>query len=401
MTPLRKTVLGALAGLIAIAALWWSLGPALTLAAVVACAAAAFAAWRAWRRLQSKREAQTALQQAAETGAPPPAPTSTSSAGDPPELVDQLLSQGRFCLLLRKQIVGNLSAAQRDETRRRLYDAMTLLPEGEVKITSQDANEYDEFSAPTVVPGIEDRIVRVGCALLDRCCVTNEEFQRFVAAGGYENMALWDPEIWPGVLDFVDQSKQPGPRFWVNGRYASGAERLPVVGVSWYEGQAYSRWVGKRLPSEAEWIKAAAWPTTMNAADAHQRRFPWGDEMDVARANLWGAGREGPVPIDEFPSGASVGGCLQLVGNVWEWTMSEYLPVDVDGRPLSSPGAMKNVRGGAFDTYFEHQASCNFASGDLASARKPNIGFRCAVSVVDLALEESPAAEPSLQEAAL
>lgn len=398
MSPKQKILLGSGAGVATVAAVWWAWGVVGVLAVVGLLAAAGGALFWFRRRRNQRQAAETALREAAKSGAPTPAAPATP-AGNPPELVEQLIGQGRYCLLLRKQIVGNLSASQREETRRRLYEAMTVLPEGEVRISSHDANEYDEFSPPSSGEIREDRVVRVGCALIDRWCVSNEEYQRFVDAGGYENMALWDPEIWPGVLDFVDQSKHPGPRFWVNGRFSPGAERLPVVGVCWYEAQAYARWVGKRLPSEAEWVKTAAWPTTMIAADAHQRRFPWGDEMDLARANLWGAGRAGLAPVDDFPTGASVGGCLQMIGNVWEWTMSEFIPYDVDGRPLSTPGAMKNVRGGAYDTYFEHQASCNFPSGDLASARKPNIGFRCAVSVVDLSLDEAPVAESSLQEA--
>lgn len=396
MPSVRKLAFGSVAALVVAAVLWWAVGWAAAIAFAVLVGGAA-GGWIAWRRRQNRRaEAVAALQTAVDSGTPAP----VASASDPPQLVEQLLGQGRVCLLLRKQIVGNLTPQQRAETRRRLYDAMTVLPEGEVRLVSRESNEYDEFCNPAPAASHEDRIVRVGCALLDRWCVTNEEYQRFVDGGGYENMALWDPEIWPGVLDFVDQSRNAGPRFWMNGRFSPGAERHPVVGVCWYEAQAYARWVGKRLPSESEWVKAAAWPTTMAASGAHQRRFPWGDEMDLSRANLWGSGRNGLAPVDDFPTGASVGGCQQMIGNVWEWTTSEFVPCDVDGRPLSTPGPMKNLRGGAYDTYFEHQASCNFPSGDLASARKPNLGFRCAVSVVDLSLDEAPvAAEPSLQEA--
>jgi iron(II)-dependent oxidoreductase len=155
------------------------------------------------------------------------------------------------------------------------------------------------------------------------------------------------------------------------------------VGVSWYEAAAYARWAGKRLPSDAEWVKAGAWPVTLSETARLQRKYPWGESMDRRRANTWASGRGRIVPVTEFADGVSVGGVHQLIGNVWEWTTANL--GSRSSQPyLSLPTPMKSIRGGAFDTYFETQATCQFQSGENPVARKHNIGFRCALGVCDV-----------------
>ena len=166
--------------------------------------------------------------------------------------------------------------------------------------------------------------MHVAPLFLDRYTVTNRQYYEFVAAGGYRDMTLWDQQVWPAVLDLVDQTGQPGPAFWQHGRYLPGEEDLPVVGVSWYEAQACARWMGKRLPTDAEWVKAACWPVATDGAAMVQRRFPWGDGLDRSRANLWGSGPNRVVAVTEFPAGASVGGIYQMVGNVWQWNANDF-----------------------------------------------------------------------------
>jgi iron(II)-dependent oxidoreductase len=107
--------------------------------------------------------------------------------------------------------------------------------------------------------------------------------------------------------------------------------------------------------------------------------------MDRRKANVWGSGTGRVVPVDEFTEGVSVGGLYQLIGNVWEWTASSLdvdptAEEDMHGKQV----LLKSVRGGAFDTYFENQANCQFASGENPISRKHNIGFRCALSVCDI-----------------
>ena len=119
--------------------------------------------------------------------------------------------------------------------------------------------------------------------------------------------------------------------------------------------------------------------------------------MDRNRANLWGgAGRT--VSVDEYPSGVSVGGAQQLIGNVWEWTADPVAVTDpTDPQAAGLPTEFKSIRGGAFDTYLDCQATAHFQSGDSTLARKHNISFRCAISWNDLsatvAALEAPAVE--------
>ncbi len=302
---------------------------------------------------------------------------------DPESLVEVLLAQGRYAMLLRPQLAEKIDRRQFQRALRALEDEMALVPNGEVVLHavlhgSGDApSEEDSAGGPC-------RVVHVDRFFCDRYPITNEQFFDFVIAGGYEDPSFWDPAILPALLTFVDETGSPGPRYWREGRYDLERRLHPVVGLSWYEAAAYARWAGKRLPTDAEWAKAGSWPINLSGQGILQRRFPWGDVMDRARANLWGSRSNSTVPIDEFPEGASVGGIYQLIGNVWEWTANDFPPPDNSGPPLVVETPMKSIRGGAFDTYFDNQASCAFQSGDAAIARKHNIGFRCALSVSEL-----------------
>lgn len=326
-------------------------------------------------------------------------PSELVSRGASPvqSLVDEMLAQSRYALLLRRQLVGNLTVEQLARTRAALSDCMCLVPEGEVVLYRGTGLFEGEAAAGGV-------LLRVEAFYLDRYPVTNAQYHAFVANGGYEQMAIWDPEIWPAVLDFGDETGHPGPRFWRKGCYPRGEHKHPVVGVSWYEAAAYARWVGKRLATDAEWIKAGSWPVALAGHPLLQRRYPWGEAMDRGRANLWGSGPGRTVSVEDYPGGVSVGGVQQLIGNVWEWT-AEAFTLD-DRRPEGDENtSMRSLRGGAFDTYLDAQASCHFQSGDSALARKHNIGFRTAISLCDLTehhvrdeADQPETSEPSLAE---
>jgi len=328
---------------------------------------------------------------------------------DPDNLIQRMLYQGRFALLLRAQVAGNMTAEQFDLAMEALGDGMSLVPDGEVVLGQLDDALDDGELEDEEIAAARGRKFSVQAFFLDRYPVTNRQYQEFVAAGGYEQMPLWDESALAAVLDFVDCTGTPGPRYWKNGLYELGEEDLPVVGISWYEASAYARWVGKRLPSDAEWVKAGAWPVPLSDNSRVQRKFPWGDTMDRSRTNLWGSGPEKIVPVDQFPLGVSVGGVHQLIGNVWEWTCGHFQSGtfqsgnhSVDELVISMP--LKSIRGGAFDTYFDNQATCQFQSGENPLHRRHNIGFRCAVAVTDLALrrpeEELPEASAAPAEQA-
>jgi len=186
-----------------------------------------------------------------------------------------------------------------------------------------------------------------------RVPVTNAKFLEFVRDGGYGRRDLWSPEGW----DWKGEVR--APRYWVE-RDGEWRERrfdeevrldgdLPVVHVNWHEANAYCRYAGRRLPSEAEWEMAASF-----SRESGKRRYPWGDTADDGvRANLDGSGR---APVGAFAAGDSSSGCRQMLGNVWEWTSSPFDPYPGFVRDpyieYSEPwfGTHKVLRGGSFAT---------------------------------------------------
>lgn len=295
------------------------------------------------------------------------------------QLVLGMLTQGRYTILLRPQIASSLSARHIEIAQSALDEAMSVVPQGPVMMRSR---RFDELADDEQHRG--QKLVHVDGFFLDRYPVTNAEYQQFVSDGGYEQMSLWDESIWPAVLGFVDKTNQPGPRFWSGGHYELGKQDHPVVGISWYEASAYARWAGKRLPSDPEWVKAGSWPVLTDAKVPVQRRYPWGEALDRRLANLWGSGPDATVPVHSHPEGASVGGVQQLIGNVWEWTSSQFGAFEPVGQKIETGSPLRSIRGGAFDTYFDSQSHCQFQSGEGPLARKHNIGFRCALGFVDV-----------------
>jgi iron(II)-dependent oxidoreductase len=300
------------------------------------------------------------------------------AAGDALDrIVSELLGQGRVALLMRPDLSGSLREQHLQAAREVLDETMSLVPAGQVLVNSR----WVETGNEEVNTG--RTLVAVEPLFLDRYAVTNRDYQQFVDAGAYLQMELWDRSIWPAMVEFVDQTKLSGPRFWRDGTYDSDLADHPVVGVNWYEATAYARWAGKRLPGDPEWIKAGAWPVDTGGVP-QQRRYPWGEVFDRSLANLFGSQGNATAPVDAFPRGASVGGIYQLVGNVWEWTSTPWGAWEPQGKRAETSVPMRSLRGGAFDTYFESQATCQFQSGDDPLARRHNVGFRCALSWSDV-----------------
>lgn len=293
----------------------------------------------------------------------------TKLPGDP---LAQALRLGRFGVIVRqrKQWADHPNFRKMlGEATRAIDEQFALVPEGFVSLA---LSIFDQPGGPELDCETEP-------FLLARRAVTNAQFQGFVDAGGYEDLELWPQEVWPHLISFRDQTDHPGPRFWRDGRHHRELAEHPVVGVSFYEAAAYAGWAGFRLPAEAEWQMAASW-RTRSSAHVH-RRYPWGDALELSCCNVWAAGHGGTLPVDACPGGAAPNGVLQLIGNVWEWTDSDFEAVDREGRQVVGDTLLKSIRGGAYDTYFPWQAVSAFRSGLGCVSRSHNVGFRCALDL--------------------
>jgi gamma-glutamyl hercynylcysteine S-oxide synthase len=303
--------------------------------------------------------------------------------------IEKMVLQSRYALLLRNQVAGKLTKKQFLLAINAFQNGMALVVKGDVRVDGSPRFGIDEINEAEAEAEAEclptGSLHHVEPFFLDRYPVTNRQYYEFVAGGGYREMALWDKKVWPAVLDLVDQTGMPGPRFWRDGCYLPNEEDLPVVGICWHEAAACACWMCKRLPTDAEWVKAASWPVPLDAQSLVYRRYPWGDAMDLSRANVWGSGPNRIVDVRQFSEGSSISGIYQLIGNVWEWTNGDFHGQPGDGK-LELPTPMKTIRGGAFDTYFTSQTHAQFQSGESPLSRRHNIGFRCAIGMSEIVL---------------
>lgn len=289
-----------------------------------------------------------------------------------PDPLAQAVELERFGLLLQPDspLAANPDFQRvRRIAQEKLDEIFAIVPEGFASL-QQWVNDQ---------PGSPEMDVETQPFLLGRCCVTNAQFQRFVDAGCYDNLDLWPKEIWPHLIDFKDLTGCSAPRYWRNGRHSKLLADHPVVGLCQYEAEAFARWTGFRLPTEAEWQMAATW--RIRSAANTLRRYPWGDALDTKRCNIWATGIGHTVPVQEYMAGAAPNHVQQLIGNVWEWTAGQFDMMDDIGRTIVGDMIMAPIRGGAFDTYFPAQASGLFRTGLVSLARTHNVGFRCALDL--------------------
>lgn len=218
---------------------------------------------------------------------------------------------------------------------------------------------------------------------LDREPVSNGAYLEFVESGGYRRRGWWSEEGWA----WREREAAEHPLFWTADGRVRRFDRiepldpaLPVTHVSWHEAEAFARAHGKRLPTEAEWEKAATW----HPSARDPRAWPWGDEPPAPeRANL-DAATTGPAPAGARPEGESAAGALGLVGDVWEWTASEFR-----GYPgfcafpypqyseIFFGKRLRILRGGSWATR-PTIARPTFRNWDLPNRRQLFVGFRCA-----------------------
>ncbi|MFD7998979.1 ergothioneine biosynthesis protein EgtB [Streptomyces mirabilis] len=221
---------------------------------------------------------------------------------------------------------------------------------------------------------------------IDTTPVTNAAYQAFIEDGGYDTERWWSPEGWSHIRSHGIEA----PLFWRREggqwlrRHFGVTEVVPpdepVLHVNWYEADAYARWAGRRLPTEAEWEKAAR----HDPAAGRSTRYPWGDaDPTPEHANL-GQRHLRPAPAGSYPAGASPLGVRQLIGDVWEWTSSDLHPYPgFAAFPYKEYSEVffgpeyKVLRGGSFAV---DQVACRgtFRNWDYPIRRQIFSGFRTA-----------------------
>lgn len=266
----------------------------------------------------------------------------------------------------------------------KIPDDMVMIPAGEFTMGTPEGTD----GLPDEHP---ERRVLLSSFLLDRIEATNRAYAAFVQATGHRSPL----------------NSNPARTLWENDRPIPGIDNHPVVNVSWEDAVAYCQWAGKRLPTEAEWEKAA------RGTDG--RRYPWGNDWDFTLANSasfwanrtidfqsgadWDAfwvngegarlsrekGVRGEVltmPVGSFPQGASPYGALDMAGNVAEWVADWFDPNYYRGAPLTDPpgplrGAIKAMRGGS---WLKPAVSLRTSDRDWGTmdSRPSGTGFRCA-----------------------
>jgi iron(II)-dependent oxidoreductase len=182
---------------------------------------------------------------------------------------------------------------------------------------------WDSFAYDNELPA---HVVNLPAFKIDKLLTTNEEYAHFINEGGYERREWWSAE----GLKWREKENWTRPLYWSgDGREwrvrcmfdeAVWQPSHPVTGVSWYEAEAYARFAQKRLPTEAEWEKAASWDAQAN----RKRRYAWGDAEPTRALSNFHERRWGTTPVGSFPQGASGYGVLDMTGNVWEWTSESF-----------------------------------------------------------------------------
>ena len=254
-----------------------------------------------------------------------------------------------------------------------LLEDMGLIPAGEFKMGGSDDEAFNDE-----LP-IHD--VYLDAYYIDKYPVTNAQFKEFVDANPY-----WTK---PKGFSFFRPIKYHDGYYllhWDKDNYPEERYNHPVVNVSWYAAMAYAQWVGKRLPTEAEWEKAAR-------GGLQDQKFPWGNTIDIGKAN-YGKRQQQTTPVGRYP--ANEYGLYDMVGNVWEWCLDEWDKnfyafsakenpvcggsIDRITRNYMNSKSLHVLRGGSWYNSVENIRTAK-RSGAIPTYANLNIGFRCVIPV--------------------
>ena len=231
------------------------------------------------------------------------------------------------------------------------YPDMVLIPAGEFTMGDNTRYNWTFMLAYNIYDGPE-HVVYLDAYYIDRYEVTNEQYKKFAEETGYRM-----------------------PRCWNDARF--NRPNYPIVGITWDDAVAYVKWAGKRLPTEAEWEKAAR--------GTDKRLWPWGNKFNKYKCNVWESGEDGlraTKPVGSYENGKSPYGCYDMAGNIWEWCADYYDQNYYYVSPSKNPqgaetGQQRVIRGGGL-LYFGHYARCAARYRVPPYAQSPQIGFRCA-----------------------
>jgi iron(II)-dependent oxidoreductase len=241
-------------------------------------------------------------------------------------------------------------------------DGMALIPAGTFSMGSNDdhvnqATGWCRCGRRQFEDELYLHEVFVSAFYIDKYEVTNQQFLAFAEATGY----------------LTDAEKKTEAHTWRT-EFTPGKENYPVVWMSWYDANVYCQWTGKRLPTEAEWEKAARGDDV--------RLWPWGNDWDNTRLNIREGDRKTTTPVGNFADGASPYGVMDMAGNVWEWVKDWHSPFyyqSGENRDPQGPdgGEDRVLRGGGFNNAIEDVRAANRHKGGMAGYA-PDHGFRCA-----------------------
>ncbi|MBZ0202839.1 MAG: ergothioneine biosynthesis protein EgtB [Ignavibacteria bacterium] len=276
-----------------------------------------------------------------------------------------------------KKIPGTNGHSAREE--------MIKIPGGIYELGFDILRWKDQFAYDVEMP---QHKVYLNDYYIDNTPVTNSDFLDFINDGGYKSYKFWLDEGW----QWVKQNGIDAPMYWEkdeNGswfrcdfkgkRFIENFPNEPVTNVSFFEADAYARWAGKRLPTEAEWEKAASWDEDKST----KRLYPWGNEEPTDfHANLLESRIWSPADVFTYEKGKSFYGCYGMIGDTWEWTGSEFIAypgfktgfAEYNDKWFSN---QKVLRGGSFGTPKDSTRN-TYRNFFRAHERWLLSGFRCA-----------------------
>ncbi|HHT9153461.1 MAG TPA: SUMF1/EgtB/PvdO family nonheme iron enzyme [Candidatus Hypogeohydataceae bacterium YC40] len=248
------------------------------------------------------------------------------------------------------------------EKNRAKWTEMVFIPAGDF---SMGAEPYEVISENAREEETPKRDVYLDAYYTDKYEVTNALYWEFLdyikKTGDHSKCCPEEPK-----------NKDHAPEKWYEDRYFDHPD-YPVIRVDWYDAYAFAAWAGKRLPTEAEWEKAA------RGTDG--RRFPWGDVFSASRVN-WGA--SGPLSVGSYEAGKSVYGCNDMAGGVMEWCSDWFdrkyyarAPVNNPKGP-ETPTSVRSMRGGSLFANSVYLLRCSKRSFGRPDERNKAVGFRCA-----------------------